>query len=223
MQDGFGGSASSDHVDDALAHASQAASNPATYSGTWSITKVRTWAALYFLDEGVAGADGDPEYGGPAAGDVNPRAIGILFYEVADAGAVATASMGVSAGVGSASCSCSTTLSGPIAIYYDASIAVTVDANGASGTGTGSTGDDWLHCGPPTLLTKGDAGGERPVFRQLGVGHGGRRHGGRAARLPAEPRVRGRGPSLRGDGGLPDPARPWASRACRAGRRRASS
>lgn len=115
VQDGFGGSASYDGRADAIQPPNGDASNDSEFVAEWTLTGVQTWFQLYFLNVGVAGADGDPNYAGPATGDVNPRALGIRLYEVAPAGSVATATMTTTGAVVCAR-SCTTTLAAPYVV-----------------------------------------------------------------------------------------------------------
>lgn len=164
VADGFGGANAYEGRSDALRPPLGSASNNSTFVATWSLTNVRTYFEIYFLNEGVAGANGDPNYGGVASNDVNPRAIGIRFYEVALAGAVASCSVTVTGPAASASTSCSTTLTSPVVVStYGASAKVlaTVINNTTGAQSTSASiefsGGNWEDMGPGTTLTDSDS------------------------------------------------------------------
>lgn len=159
--DGFGGGAAYDGVADYIVPLHSSGGNDGTFEWTWTLTSVRTYFTLYFLTDGVAGANGDPNWLGPAVGDVNPRAIGIYWYEVADAGAVATATLYAGGPNAGHTVSCTTTLTAAHAISsYDAGAKMTVtpssNLGSRSASVSGTLSGDWAHIGPPLTLTYDD-------------------------------------------------------------------
>ena len=167
VSDGLGGSDTDDHQLDAVMPPSGFFEAEATFEATITYTNVRTEFLLHFLDTGVAGADGDPNYGGPAVGDVNPRALGIRFFETMKAGGTITATMTVTAAIGSATATSSSVISSDWVLPdYQALIdqELWINSNYLSPITksiSASYEEHWEHCGPSSPVVSG--GGEVEV------------------------------------------------------------
>jgi hypothetical protein len=161
VDNGFGASASDDSRLAVSAPLFGAANNDSTYVAEWSCDDVETYFEVYFLNTGVAGANGDPNYAGPAVGDVNPRALGIRFYEVAKAGATVTASMTTTGPLDTATATCNTVLLADFIIdSYPGSaellLQLTNNYSTISDTANAVFEADWEHLGPGTTLNDAD-------------------------------------------------------------------